>query len=97
MKAFLAFTPPHIEHVRVFVSASRPAVTKDAIARFFSRCVVCTPQRGLENSAPPIILIINKEDPRDHPPAWVFAAAKLFLVGISNKVLNKLKKKTKEG
>ena len=32
-----------------------------------------------------------------HPPAWVFAAAKLFLVGISNKVLNKLKKKTKEG
>ena len=34
---------------------------------------------------------------RVHPPAWVFAAAKLFLVGISNKVLNKLKKKTKEG
>ena len=33
----------------------------------------------------------------DHPPAWVFAAAKLFLVGISNKVSNKLKKKTKEG
>ena len=32
-----------------------------------------------------------------HSAAWVFAAAKLFLVGISNKVLNKLKKKTKEG